>query len=120
MVWSPHYGIHVNCPEAVKRRFIKFLSFKLVGLYSSIGLFHTKLRWHSFASLDKRREYHSVVFLHKLIWNEMDDINLVYKLRFCVLSLFARCKFTFYLPCAPTNVFLCSPLYEAYSKTKVR
>ncbi|CAH1975592.1 unnamed protein product, partial [Acanthoscelides obtectus] len=112
LIWNPHHIIHISRLECVQRRFLKYLSLKVDGVYPPIGIPHDSLlEKHLISSLEARRTCQSVIFLFKLINNASDDLALLGQLSFNVPRLTSRQNVTFYLPAARTNYLHYSPLH---------
>ena len=119
-VWSPGYSIHAALLESVQRRFLKYLAFKTDGTYPPIG-FPNEVLLDRFAicPLAKRRTYHSVIFLKKLVNNIITCPSLLTHLNFAVPRESSRQGHTFYLTTPRTNILKFSPLYsmcDTYNK----
>lgn len=113
VVWSPIYCVHSYSLERVQRRFLKFMSFKLDGVYPPRGMDNQLLldRFEWF-SLETRRQMFSVLFLYDLIHHNLvcDTLDNYLVLREPVPSI--RHRFLFRFPQPNTNVMVASPLYQ--------
>ena len=113
LVWNPGYAIHINQLESVQRRFLKFLSFKIDGIYPEVGYPNDILnKRFGMSSLESRCIYFSLSFLFKLARNQLHCNFLREKLNFNIPRLTSRQGHTFYLPTPRTNVFKFSPIYS--------
>lgn len=113
IVWSPFYFTWINLIEKVQRRFLKYISLKIDGTYPLVGVPNdTLLQRHHMNSLNSRRDCYAVMFVHKLINNNIDDSTLLGYLNFLTPRLSSRNTGIFYLPTPRTNVFLNSPVYK--------
>lgn len=113
-VWSPFYRIHIDRLESVQRRFLKYLTYRIDGVYPPIGTPHDLLlSRHGFPSLEVGRKCRSVITLHKIIKNDIQCPDLLHKLNFNVPRLASRCTDLFYLSTPRTNILKNSPLYNA-------
>ena len=113
IVWEPCYGTHINHIESVQRRFLKFLSFKTTGIYPYIGFPHdVLLRLHSFHSLETRRQYRLLTFLHGLVNGKTLCPQILHMLQYNTPRPASRRADFFYLPTPRTNKLKFSPLYR--------
>ena len=112
LVWYPIYQTHIAALESVQRRFLKFLSFKIDGVYPRRGIDERSLLLRfNFDSLGFRRILNSLIFLHKLLHNTIDSPHLVSLLNFRVPRVNSRLSSTFYCQSTRTNVIKRSPTY---------
>lgn len=112
IIWSPTYANHIGDIESVLRKFLKFLSYRADGEYPVIG-YPQELLLQRFGipSLERRRQYHSVVFLYKIVNSIMDCDSISRRLVFNTPRSGARYPIAFYLPLAHTRAQQSSPLY---------
>lgn len=111
IAWSPFYNAHVNALEKVQRRFLKFLAFKVDGIYPPIGFPHNELlEKFSVDSLENRRQISDVMFVYKIINGEVDCSDILIRLNFHIPRLASRQNATFFLPTSRTNIHNYSPL----------
>ena len=113
VVWAPMYDIHVAALEKVQRRFLKYVSFKIDGVYPSLGIDEQQLLDRfEMPSLQSRRQMHSVLFLHDLMHRNIDcdRIRSNFILREPRPSI--RNSLVFKVPQPHTNVMLNSPVYR--------
>lgn len=116
IIWSPSYQTHVLKVESVQRRFMKLLSYKLDNVYPEVGICNQLLlKRHGMNSLSSRRECYSLIFLFKLLHNQIDDSEFLSKIKIFVPRISSRATNTFYLPTPRTNVLKFSPLYRMCS-----
>lgn len=112
LIWHPGYVTYSNMLESIQRRFLKFLSYKVDGVYPPIGYPHdTLLDRFSTDSLNTRRKKQAVIFLHKLINNKINCPEITEKLLFHVPRANTRHHTTFYLARPRTNILNFSPLH---------
>lgn len=120
IVWEPYYDVHINSLESVQRRFLKYLNFRLTGVYPYIGYPHVQLLLqHSFESLSVRRQRAHLLFLHKLVRHEINCMSLLHQLQYSTPRPASRYPLHFYLPTPRTNILKFSPLYrlcDVYNK----
>ena len=111
IVWGPGYEQHANNIEKVQRRFLKYLSFKSDGVYPERGLPHSDLLVRfDFKLLSTRRTFARIIFLYKLVNNQLDAPSLLCNLNFHVPAVNTRNHNLFYLPASRSNILLFSPL----------
>lgn len=120
VIWEPCYEIHISYIESIQRRFLKFLTFKSEGVYPCIGFPHgVLLRQHNFQSLQVRRQYMLLVFLHGLFNQKIDCSAILQMLQYNTPRPASRNALFFYLPTPRTNKLKFSPLYrlcDSYNK----
>lgn len=111
MVWDPIYMVHINSIESVQRSFLKYLSFRLDGVYPRRGSDYSNLleRFH-FRSLEVRRAVITTKFVYKLLNGTIDCSHLLQSLNFNVPRSSARLAPTFYDDHSRTNVRSRSPV----------
>lgn len=111
IIWSPYYSCHKSTLERVQRKFLKYLYFKEVGFYPPRGNdnnFYTYM--FNLHSLEERRHFASVSFLHKLLQNKVDSPELLLLINIVVPRLNLRNNELFYCQKSKTNIMLYSPL----------
>ena len=82
VVWSPIYNF-INRLEAVQRRFLKFIAYKIDRVYPQRGTDHNALlNRFDFLSLKHDRECSTLVFLFKLGNGLVDCPELLEQLNF--------------------------------------
>lgn len=114
LVWSPVYQKHINAIEQLQRRFLKFLSWKVDGVYPDRGadLFEMCDRF-DLLTLHERRTLTSILFIIKLIRGNIDCPQFLELLPFRVPATNSRYQVPFYLPLVSSTLMLASPLYRA-------
>lgn len=116
IVWSPGYDQHISSIEQVQRRFLKHLSFKLDQRYPDRGIPHSPLLLRfGLNSLSARRDFAGVVFLYKLLNNELDSLTLLSNINVHVPVVNTRTNNTFYLARPSSNALLFSPIFRICS-----
>ena len=116
LAWSPSYNYAIDRLEAVQRRFLKYLSFRLDGVYPQRGVNQLDLlNRFNFLPLKNARTCASLLFLYKLCNNCIDCPELLVKLNFLVPRVSTRNTDLFYLNTPNTNLFKKSPLYQTCS-----
>lgn len=117
LIWSPMYFCHIKSIESVQRRFLKFLNFKVSGIYPPRGFDHSALlNSLNYSSLSVRRDKLCVTFLYKLIHSEIECPDLLCKIDFLIPRPNSRQSLTFKCPRARTNLLLKSPVYNMCKK----
>ncbi|KAJ3661763.1 hypothetical protein Zmor_006148 [Zophobas morio] len=110
LVWYPLYMTQYMVPDKIHRKFLKYLSYKLNGIYPSRGIpMDSLLIRHNMTSLSARRDVNCANFLVKLISNKVDCSYILSTIGFNVPRLSSRHVNTFYIPPSRTNVFHHSP-----------
>ena len=115
LIWFPNYDIHVDRLEYVQRRFLKYLSFKLDGVYPPRGFDHNSLQRFNFLSLKQNTILASQLFLFKICNNLVDSSELLENLNFFVPPVNTRTHHRFYLENYRTNLARNAPIYRACS-----
>ena len=122
VVWEPCYGVHIERLESVQRRFLKFLSLRVDGVYPCRGYPHdVLLKRHNFLSLADRRQYMLVLFLHKVVTDKVTCAAIKQMLQYSIPRAASRVSLCFYLPTPRTNKLKFSPLYrmcDAYHRVQ--
>ncbi|XP_044761984.1 uncharacterized protein LOC123319186 [Coccinella septempunctata] len=113
LVWSPIHAVHIQSIESVQRQFMKYLSFKVTGVYPLRGTENTILlrRFH-LLSLEDRRTYYACIFVYKLVNYLVDSPGLLSQLNFHVPRVNSRFGQCFYLATPRTNALRRSPLFS--------
>lgn len=112
LIWNPYYYCHKYALESVQRKFLRFLYFKTRNNYPERGIDNDYLlQCFNLQSLEARRKYYSLSFLHKLLHNEIDCSDLLSALNFLVPRQQSRQYLTFHIDTARTNVFFKSPIH---------
>lgn len=116
VVWSPTYKVHILSIETLQRKFLKYLVFREDGSYPPRGFPQVSLLGRfSLQSLENRRMFVSVVFLHKLVTAVLDCSFLLSLLNFRVPRSNSRQQDVFYLPPHHSRAMTSSPLYNMVS-----
>lgn len=116
LIWNPIFNNYISNLENVQRKFLKFLSFRIDGVYPLRGTDHAQLLTrHNFTPLRTRRILISITFLFKLLHNLIDSPFLLSKVNFLVPRPSSRRQLAFYCNLARTNVMLRSPIYNICS-----
>ena len=114
VVWSPIYNSSIDKLEYVQRRFLKYLSFKVDGVYPQRGANHLQLlNRFEFLSLKNVRILRSLIFLYKLCNNMIDSPGLLHQLNFLVPTANTRSQNVFYPNTPNTNLASKAPLHQA-------
>lgn len=112
LIWNPGYIIHIDSLENILRRFLKFMSYIIDGVYPAVGFpQHILLSRFDIESLEARRDKQALLFLFKLIHNVLSYPPLLEKLPFSLPRINSRHVNTFYLATPRTNLLKFSPLY---------
>lgn len=120
IVWSPYYKIHIHHLEQIQRKFLKFLSFRLDGVYPAIGVPHSDLLGRfSIPSLETRRSFSELIFLYKLIHGLYNCPSLLARLNFHAPTVRTRQKNLLSLPIPRTTLQKFSPLYRICTRCNV-
>ena len=112
-IWNPHYNLHITHIENIQRKFLKYLSFKVDGVYPQRGVdYELLLRRFDFESLKFRRFLASLACLFKLVHGIIDSPNMLSLINFNVPQFNNRQSMVFYNTRPRTNLLLKSPIYK--------
>ena len=112
LIWYPCYNNHINSVERVQRRFLKYVAYKIDGIYPIRGSDPLVLtRRFELPMLASRRFICSQIFLFKLINNLVDSPALLSQLNFFVPRVNSRQTITFRTKLAKTNLLKKSPIH---------
>lgn len=112
LIWHPYYNSHTHLLERVQRRFLKFLAFKVDGIYPTRGFDHDLLTSRfGIQSLYHRRLLSSLTFLYKLLHNAIDAPVILSMLNFQIPRQNLRNTQAFYCDIARTNTLVKSPIH---------
>ena len=111
VIWYPYFENQRKAIESVQRRFLKYLSFRLSGVYPVRGTEHgLLLERHGFKSLQNRRDVHSAVFMRKLVCGFIDCPALLERVNFHVPRPSSRYRNTFTPRPWRTNLLRFAPI----------
>uniref|UniRef100_A0A1Y1KS26 Reverse transcriptase domain-containing protein n=1 Tax=Photinus pyralis TaxID=7054 RepID=A0A1Y1KS26_PHOPY len=112
LIWYPIYDVHIKAVEGIQRKFLKYMSFRVDGVYPARGSSQELLlERFSFESLSKRRISNSIKFLHGIITNHVDCPSLLESLNISVPAGTSRFPKTFLNPIPKTNILSKSPSF---------
>lgn len=76
VIWTPNYNIHINRLENVQNKFLKYLLYK--HHFPTLGTpYETRLLLCGMRSLEQRRKQALLIFLYKILNNEIDCSTLL-------------------------------------------
>ena len=112
VVWNPSFKYLTESIEKVQRRFLKYLVFRIDGIYP-IRNIPQKLLLSRFSilSLECRRIINLVMFLHSLVNNRLDAPSLLEQVCYWARPRSLRDKSIFYIKKSRTNILKFSPIY---------
>jgi hypothetical protein len=84
IVWYPYQNYLYDLIEKIQVKFLRFLYFKLMGVYSFTVPYSALLLIFGMERLSRRRDVGMLVFLHKLANGVIDDSELLSRLCFLV------------------------------------
>lgn len=112
LVWYPLYTCDVLTIERINRRFLKFLSFKIDGIYPDRGTAQEELlSRHDMLSLESRRKFICERFLRRIMENAVDCSYILERMGLWVPRTSSRFCSTFAVPFARTNLLKRAPTY---------
>ncbi|XP_044575216.1 uncharacterized protein LOC123259022, partial [Cotesia glomerata] len=118
IVWSPIYDVYYNKIDKIQKKFLKFLSWRIDGVYPDPGSDYVNLcRKFRVLSLGDRRLCASAMFVARLVQGYIDCSRLRSLIMFKMPVL--RRGPPFHLPIANTNFATSAPTYrvmDAFNK----
>lgn len=112
LIWHPIYACEAIALDRVHRRFLKFLSFKIDGVYPERGISQEELLLrHNIRSLNTRRDDMTGKIVCKLIKNQIDCPFLLHRMSFLIPRMHSRYEAMFMIPFARTNIMKRTPVY---------
>uniref|UniRef100_A0A8D9DUI3 Uncharacterized protein n=2 Tax=Cacopsylla melanoneura TaxID=428564 RepID=A0A8D9DUI3_9HEMI len=108
-LWNPEYQVHVKSIESVQRKFLRILAYKS-GTRIIDHNYDDIMKDQEIVTLKDRRIMQDLIFLFKLIHNEVYSPELLYQLNFKVNTKNTRNKDIFKLKKNRTNIGEFSPL----------
>lgn len=119
MVWSPYYLNHIKRIETVQKKFLKFMAWKVDGVYPERGTDLVELcDRFDFFTLEERRIVTSIVFIIKLLRGNIDCPQFLQQIPLRVPIRGSRYHVPFYLPLSNSCLLLSSPMYRACNFVK--
>jgi hypothetical protein len=116
LVWNPFYQCHVTSIEAVQRKFLIYLYFKVFGVFPLVGTHnHILSEQFNFLSLANRRKIIILLFLHKLIHYRIDCADLLQRLCFCIPRVNNRNVLPLHAAMPRSNTLLRAPIQSMSS-----
>ncbi len=105
VIWSPYYKKYIEKIEKIQSKFLKCSKYITRGQneFADINLMQPQC-------LEKRRNFHKITFLYKLINNFIDDSNLLSNIYLLVPSRVTRSKNVFFTIAPRTNYIMTAPL----------
>lgn len=76
IIWSPSYAINSSKLEAVQKKFLKILSFRM-GHGRSLGSYTARCKKYAVTTLDVRRKRQDLLWLHKIMHSSTDTPTLL-------------------------------------------
>lgn len=107
ILWCPWQQFLIKQIETIQKRFLSYLYFKQFGCYNRMLSSVTLNNMYNFDSLNRRRDVASVLYLYKIINNQIDDSQFHSVLRFSVPRPGLRSNNIFDLPTVQT-VYMCN------------
>src|SRR5436190_4972161 len=106
--------------ENVQKRFLKYLTYKCDQVYPQRGCdYNILLDRFNFTSIESRRKVHSIMFLAKLLQNNIDCPALLENINIHVPRVASRQQLYFECPRARTNMQTRSPIYNMFNNTNL-
>ena len=113
IIWHPFTATHTALLNRVHRNFLKYLSFRISGVYPLHGVpTRVLLDQHNVMGLESRRDKLAAKFIWKLLRGEYIAPELLEDVTVYVPGYSLRSAPTFYMPTPRTNVLKYSPLYN--------
>lgn len=99
-VWNPRYNIYIKRIEAIQKKFIRFLNYRVK---SNVREYLASCRRMHLLPLYKRREIADSLLLIKIVRGDIDCPELLTKLNFYIPNRSRRSPPTFSIPNVSTN-----------------
>lgn len=113
IIWSPFYKRQIKQIEKVQTKFIRYLDYKMSGVYPNLISYRHLLNTYDIDSLEMRRQLAGVIFLYQVIHYKVESCEkFLSKINFMVPKLSSRDKLLFYLSTPRTNICINSPLFR--------
>lgn len=109
IVWSPHYGCHVEQLERVYRAFLRYIAFKLGIPRDDVEYSSLSQKFHLLRPAD-RRAVADLSFLHGLVSGRIDSPLLLEQIGLRVPRAASRVGGLFAVPFSSTNYLYHRPL----------
>jgi len=110
VIWSPSSAVHIQSLEAIKNRFLRFISYKCNIPRSLHTEYIPLLIKLNMTGLAARKNIIDLKFLYKTVNGLINCPELLSSLNFNVPQCQTRSKKTFYIQLQRTNYALVSPL----------
>lgn len=113
VVWSPIYKVHVTALERTQRRALKYMAYKIDGVYPCRSISNDILNDRfQVQSLVERRKYAYVIFLYKIVNYKIKCQELVEMLNIRIPRKNLRQKTIFEQKFPRTNILKSAPFYQ--------
>lgn len=110
VVWSPYYDNHKYSIEKIQNKFLRYIYYKETGIYRLHIPRAEVMKTYNLSNLESRRKMASIIFLHKLLNNSINDSDLLFNINFHVPSHRTRNPSTLYVDTTRTNYYNNSPI----------
>jgi len=110
VIWYPYQSYLNDLIEKIQVKFLRFLYFKLMGVYSFSVPYNALLSIFGMEKLSRRRDVGMLIFLHKLANGVIDDSELLSRLCFLVPRRASRVQSLFSLHFGHSNLGAQSPI----------
>lgn len=81
VVWSPYYNLYINRLEVVQNRFVRFLNWKVNGVYNVESVSQTR-QLLGLSTLQTRRKKIDLIFFFKILNHLVDAPDLLSQVKF--------------------------------------
>ena len=117
VIWNPIHNKYVTQLENVQRKFVKYLAYRVDGVYPHRGVEQNDLlNRFQIPLLQKRRRYLLTHFLFKVCRSLIDCPDLLTQIGFHVPTRAVRSPPVFHLPTPSTNFLIIAPLFQSMSE----
>ena len=115
VIWSPYHQCHIYTLERVLRKFIKYLYFKMFGVYPVTHCDQQDLLQQTNEhSLESRRNLASLIFIQRLLHGSLGSTNLLSQINIVIPRMAGRYPHTFQFIIPNTYHHFNSPLYRCF------
>ncbi len=105
IIWDPLYKKFVKKIDSIQRKFLKYSKYLLRGRQSYADILNPTNN----LSLEKRRKFHKIMFIYKILNNFVDSNRIIETLTFHVPQRNTRQKKLFFVKSCKTNYAKSSP-----------
>lgn len=110
VIWNPYYEIHKQGIERIQNKFLRYIYYKETGIYQLHIPKLKIMKTYNLKGLESRRIILSILLLHKLLNNQINNPNLLSLIKINVPTHRTRNPLTLHVERACTNYYKNSPV----------